>query len=267
MPLPAGLTGPDTEWRCLAFFSVSRPRNLEGPVPGPGTGRIGSSIALRTSARDGPPPRVEPSSSNGRPRGTSLMHRRSCRPSHQPDTPTLGSAGCASPGFPTNGGNHDPTAHGLIPGGGNRTKNGIPESLPIGLVGGVNDLLRPVSHPRRGTPTPRTRTKEVAARPRTVSQDPIPSVSPAERCNASHSLHPAVGDGITLRPLQHDCGVAAELPQQRHRSFPMLRSVVAESQAGRSTFRRSCRWRYCVPSPFPLLTPFVAASRVGVPAE
>ena len=41
--------GPDTGLHCQAFSSVSRPRNLEGAVPGPGTGRIGSSPALRTA--------------------------------------------------------------------------------------------------------------------------------------------------------------------------------------------------------------------------
>ena len=52
--LPTPRSGPDTNSRCQAFSSVSRPRNLEGPVPGPGTGRIGSSPALRTAARAGP---------------------------------------------------------------------------------------------------------------------------------------------------------------------------------------------------------------------
>ena len=40
---------------------------------------------------------------------------------------------------------------------------------------------------------------------------------------ASHSLHSAVGAGIKLRPLPHDCGVAAG-HRQRHRSFLLLRS-------------------------------------------
>ena len=47
--LVSALTGADTRSRCQAFSSVSRPRNLEGPLPGPGIGRIGSSPALRTA--------------------------------------------------------------------------------------------------------------------------------------------------------------------------------------------------------------------------
>ena len=35
------------------FPAFPAPRNLEGPVPGPGSGRLGSSPALRTAARAG----------------------------------------------------------------------------------------------------------------------------------------------------------------------------------------------------------------------
>ena len=62
--------GPDTGLRSQAFSSVSRPRNLEGPVPGPGIGRIGSSPALRTAAHAGLTKRIEPCSPDGRLRGT-----------------------------------------------------------------------------------------------------------------------------------------------------------------------------------------------------
>ena len=63
--LPEGYPGPDTNSRCQAFSSVSRPRNLEGPVPGPGSGRIGSSPALRTASRVGLTKRIEPCSPDG----------------------------------------------------------------------------------------------------------------------------------------------------------------------------------------------------------
>ena len=67
--LPAPWAGLDTNSRCQAFSSVSRPRNLEGPVPGPGTGRIGSSAALRTAARVGLTGGIERCSPDGVPEG------------------------------------------------------------------------------------------------------------------------------------------------------------------------------------------------------
>ena len=78
--LPTPSPGPDTDSRCQAFSSVSRPRNLEGPVPGPGTGRIGSSPALRTAARVGLTKRIEPCSPDGRPRGTYTEARGASHP-------------------------------------------------------------------------------------------------------------------------------------------------------------------------------------------
>ena len=69
--MPTPWAGPDTNSRCQAFSSVSRPRNLEGPVPGPGTGRIGSSPALRTAARVGLTKRIELCSPDGVPEGHS----------------------------------------------------------------------------------------------------------------------------------------------------------------------------------------------------
>ena len=84
--MPTPWARPDTDSRCQAFSSVSRPRNLEGPVPGPGIGRLGLSPALRTAARVGLTRRIEPCSPDGRPQGTSL--RRWCssrfRPSRLP---------------------------------------------------------------------------------------------------------------------------------------------------------------------------------------
>ena len=107
---------------------------------------------------------------------------------------------------PSHGGT---TTHGLIPGGGNRTKNGIPESLPIGLFGGANNLLHPGLEPRHRTPTPRTRNKEAAVRPRTASQD-FPCGITGGATDSLHFLNTAVGADIKLRPLPYNCGLATE---------------------------------------------------------
>ena len=218
IPLPAGLTGPDTNLRCQAFSSVSRPRNLEGPVPGPGTGRIGSSLALRTPARDGPPPRVEPSSSNGRPRGTSLLHRRSCRRSASRIPQPIEVRGALHPGSQPNGGNPTHGAEplplrrrraspGFQPNGGNPTHGAEPLSTEAQARFTRFPTQRWQPNPRHGFPAQRTETGG-AAGPRTVDQDltlrthrrSAPALRPPSHCGWSR---------IKLRPLSHACGVAA----------------------------------------------------------
>lgn len=151
---------PDTRFRCQAFASVSRRRNLEGPVSGPGTGRIGSSPALRASARVGSTRGIEPCSPNGVPEGHRCGVGADCvfAAAGYPN-PCHGAHGGASPGIHPTARHPEPRrtvrftrlpTQGSIPThGASLQKGGVPrpgtvaqDPVPLGFMGGAVDSLR-----------------------------------------------------------------------------------------------------------------------------